>query len=112
MNLKRTFQLQIEILLKAEQTELEVLLATGYKLQLSPYWMVFFWGGVGGWFFLAGGPRPSGQALQSFACLLCSSMAVVRFLPECEGCKMEPILLKKCVNPISHVSKSFKGKLE
>lgn len=42
MNLKCTFQLQIAILLEAEQTELEVLLATGHKLWLPPYWI--FWG--------------------------------------------------------------------
>lgn len=59
-------------------SELEVLLATGYKLQLSSYWISF------GFFcfFLAGGPRPSGQALQSFPCLVCNSGAVVGALPE------------------------------
>lgn len=41
-------------------------------------------GPFGGFFciFLARGPVPSGQALQSFPCLVCNSVAIVWALPE------------------------------
>lgn len=74
MNLKCTFQLQIAILLEAEQTELEVLLATGHKLWLPPYWI--FWGEF---FFLGCSTQAFGQ---SFPRLVFISVAVVGALSE------------------------------
>lgn len=60
-------------------SELEVLLATGYKLQLPPYWLL-------GGGFLAGRSGPSGKAFCALPWLLwelCLS----------KSCKIEPSLL-------------------
>lgn len=78
-------------------SELEVLLATGYKLQLPPYWLL---GGFLSW--------ETWAFRQSF---LCIAMAVTRALSEGRAVRWSPAFWAAC-RPILNTSKSLKKDIQ
>lgn len=108
MNLKCAFHLQIEILLKAEQTlNWKFFLPQGINYSCSFAEFFFFS------FFFSWLVDPDRQAQLCKAFLVFSAFLWLLWeLCLSEDCRIEPGLLKNCINPISNISKSLKGKLE
>lgn len=91
-------------------SELEVLLATGCKLQLFSYWIYSFIY-LFPFFSWLGGPDLQAELCKALLVFSAFLWLLWEFCLS-EDCKTEPSLLKNCINPISNISKSLKGKLE